>query len=157
MSLVHGRGKTIQVCVSPNMPQSMIPSSQWNPKQVPSLPVVLGVISPLFFFFHLCYSNGDGMSLEVLQQHAGGIYGTKNKGLEFGLSLFTQSVVSNSLHPYGLQHTPGFPILHHLLKLAQTSTRMLDNPFVPQFPHIIREGKSHLTHRAVVEFNVIYQ
>ena len=92
MSLVRGRGKTTQVCVPPNMPQSMIPSSQWNPKQVASLPVVLGVFSSFFFFFHLCYSNGDGMSLEVLQQHAGGIYGTKNKGLEFGwLLLFTHS------------------------------------------------------------------
>ena len=128
-----------------------------EPKTGPFTSCSLGGYFIFIFFFHLCYSNGDGMSLEVLQQHAGGIYGTKNKGLEFGLLLFTHSVVSNSLHPYGLQHTPGFPILHHLLKLAQTSTRMLDNPFVPQFPHIIREGKSHLTHRAVVEFNVIYQ
>ena len=36
--------------------------------------------------------------------------------------LFSQSVMSDSLRPHGLQDyiTPGFPVLHHLLELAQT-------------------------------------
>ena len=33
--------------------------------------------------------------------------------------LFSHSVMSNSLQPHDC-HTPGFPVLHHLLELAQT-------------------------------------
>ena len=33
--------------------------------------------------------------------------------------LFGPSVMSDSLRPHGLQHA-GFPVLHHLLELAQT-------------------------------------
>ena len=38
------------------------------------------------------------------------------------LTLFSRSVVSGSLQPHGLQHASphGFPVLHHLLELAQT-------------------------------------
>ena len=35
------------------------------------------------------------------------------------LLFFSHYVVSNSLQPYGLQHTPGFPVLHHLLEFPQ--------------------------------------
>ena len=38
--------------------------------------------------------------------------------------LFNCSVVSDSLWPHGLQH-PGFPVLHHLLELAQTHVHWL--------------------------------
>ena len=36
------------------------------------------------------------------------------------LLLFSHSFVSDSLGPHGLQQQRGFPVLHHLLKLAQT-------------------------------------
>ena len=39
---------------------------------------------------------------------------------EASLLLFSHSVVSDSLQPHGQHSMPGFPVLHHLLELAQT-------------------------------------
>ena len=57
-------------------------------------------------------------------------------------SQFSRSVVSDSLQPHGLQHV-GFPILLHLLELAQTHVHQigdaiqlyhpLSSPFPPAF------------------------
>ena len=44
--------------------------------------------------------------------------------LTFSLSsLFSCWLVSDPLRPHGLQHTPGFPALHHLPEFAQTHVR----------------------------------
>ena len=44
---------------------------------------------------------------------------------------FSQKVVSNSLQPHGLQHTPGFPVLHHLPEFAQTHVHWVSDAIQP--------------------------
>ena len=45
--------------------------------------------------------------------------------------LFSLSDVSNSLQPHGLQHTPGFPVLHHLPEFAQTHVHWVNDAIQP--------------------------
>ena len=47
--------------------------------------------------------------------------------------LFGHSVVSDSLWPMGCS-TPGFPVLHHLLELAQTHVQWVSDAFQPPRP-----------------------
>ena len=47
--------------------------------------------------------------------------------------LLSCSVVSNSLHPLDCS-TPGFPVFHHLLKLAQTHVHWIDDAIQPSHP-----------------------
>ena len=49
------------------------------------------------------------------------------------LLLFSCSVVSNSLWLHGLQ-LPGFPVLHHLLELAQTHVHWVGDAIQPSYP-----------------------
>ena len=49
--------------------------------------------------------------------------------------LFSCLVVSNSLHPLDCS-TPGFPVFHHLLKLAQTHVHWIDDAIQPSHPFI---------------------
>ena len=44
--------------------------------------------------------------------------------------LFSHSVMSDSLRPHGLQHA-GFPVLHHLLELAQTHVHWVSDAIQP--------------------------
>ena len=46
--------------------------------------------------------------------------------------LFTGSVISDSLHAHGLQHT-SFPVLHHLLELAQTPVHWVGDAIQPSW------------------------
>ena len=47
--------------------------------------------------------------------------------------LFSHSVTSDSLWPHGLQHT-SFPVLHHLLELAQTHVHWAGDAIQPSCP-----------------------
>ena len=47
--------------------------------------------------------------------------------------LFGPSVMSDSLRPHGLQHA-GFPVLHHLLELAQTHVQWVSDAIQPSHP-----------------------
>ena len=49
------------------------------------------------------------------------------------LLLFSHSVMSDSLSSRGLQ-TPGFPVLHHLLELAQTQVHWICDAIQPFHP-----------------------
>ena len=49
------------------------------------------------------------------------------------LLLFCRSVVPDSLRPHGLQHA-GFPVLHHLLELAQTHVHWTGDAIQPSHP-----------------------
>ncbi|CAI9178473.1 unnamed protein product [Rangifer tarandus platyrhynchus] len=53
----------------------------------------------------------------------------------FHFLLFNHSVLSDSLRPHG-RSTPGFPVLHHLLELAQTHVRRVGDAV--QIPTAIR-------------------
>ena len=62
------------------------------------------------------------------------ILGKRGQGIVFFfLSLFSRSVVSNSLQSQGLQH-PGFPVLHYLLELAQTPVHWVGDAIQPSHP-----------------------
>ena len=49
-----------------------------------------------------------------------------NTSCKAGLSLFSRSVMSNSLWPRGLQQ-PGFPVLHYLPEFVQTHVHWVDD------------------------------
>ena len=42
--------------------------------------------------------------------------------------------VSDSLRPHGLQHAPGFPVLHHLMEFAQTHDHWVGDAIQPSHP-----------------------
>ena len=46
---------------------------------------------------------------------------------------FSQSVMSNSLQPHGL-NTPGFPVHHQLPELTQTQVHRVDDAMQPSYP-----------------------
>ena len=81
------------------------------------------------------------------------------------LLLFRHYVVSNSLWHHGLQHT-GFPVLHYLLKFAQTHVHQVDDaiqtshllspPSSPLIPtsYIYIYGKQQLSTYSLIAFIV---
>ena len=54
--------------------------------------------------------------------------------LTFSLSWFRCWVVFDSLRPHGLQHTPGFPALHHVSEFAQTLVCWVGDAIQPSHP-----------------------
>ena len=58
---------------------------------------------------------------------------TKDKQRHFLLLLFSHSVASDFMQPHGL-NTPGFPVLCHLLELAQTYVHGVSNAIQPSHP-----------------------
>ena len=53
--------------------------------------------------------------------------------LKYLLRLLNHSVLSDSLDPMDCS-TPGFPVLHHLLELAQTHVRGVNDAIQPSHP-----------------------
>ena len=63
----------------------------------------------------------------------------------FKVLLFSGSVISDSLHAHGLQHT-SFLVLHHLPELAQTHVHWVSDAIQPSRPLLSPPPPAPYTH-----------